>query len=72
MTTRRIMLVEDDVRLAELVSEFLHQHGFDVQLQTRGDEALAGFSPETDLVILDLMVPGMDGMTLCREAVLHP
>lgn len=61
------MLVEDDVRLAELVAQFLRQHDFDVQLETRGDEALERFSPATDLVILDLMVPGMDGMTLCRE-----
>jgi len=71
MNLRRILLVEDDVRLAELVAEFLRQHDFDVQLETRGDDALERFSLDTDLVILDLMVPGMDGMTLCRELRQH-
>mgnify|MGYP003668182661 FL=1 len=66
MNPRRILVVEDDVRLAALVSEFLRQNNFEVQLETRGDDALARFCGDTDLVILDLMVPGMDGMALCR------
>ncbi|CAA0081478.1 Transcriptional regulatory protein OmpR [Halioglobus japonicus] len=66
MNLQRILLVEDDVRLADLVSEFLRQNNFEVQQETRGDDALARFSDDTDLVILDLMVPGLDGMALCR------
>jgi len=58
MNPQRILLVEDDLRLAELVREFLHQHNFEVQLETRGDDALANFSAAVDLVILDVMVPG--------------
>ncbi len=67
MNPQRILLVEDDLRLAELVREFLHQHNFEVQLETRGDDALANFSAAVDLVILDVMVPGMDGLSLCRK-----
>lgn len=67
MKTCRIMLVEDDIRLAELVSEYLQQHEFDVQHESRGDSAISHFSDAIDLVILDLMIPGMDGLEVCRE-----
>jgi two-component system OmpR family response regulator len=64
----RVMLVEDDARLAELVMEYLNNYEFAVELVTRGDEALARFQASLpDLVVLDLMLPGTDGMVVCRQ-----
>ena len=63
-----VMLVEDDARLAELVTEYLNGYEFAVDLVTRGDEALARFqASQPDLVVLDLMLPGTDGMVVCRQ-----
>ena len=64
----RVMLVEDDARLAALVMEYLNGYEFEVELVTRGDEALARFqASQPDLVVLDLMLPGTDGMVVCRQ-----
>lgn len=64
----RVMLVEDDARLAELVTEYLSGYEFAVDLVTRGDAALDRFKELTpDVVILDLMLPGLDGMVVCRQ-----
>jgi two-component system OmpR family response regulator len=64
----RVMLVEDDARLAELVTEYLSGYEFEVQLVTRGDQALVRFDDiMPDVVILDLMLPGLDGMVVCRQ-----
>ena len=64
----RVMLVEDDARLAELVTEYLSGYEFAVELVTRGDTALARFKElAPDIVILDLMLPGLDGMIVCRR-----
>lgn len=71
---QRLLLVEDDVKLAGLIASFLGQHGFEVLLEERGDRALARFERERpDLVLLDLMLPGLDGLAVCRELRrLHP
>jgi two-component system OmpR family response regulator len=62
------MLVEDDARLAELVTEYLNGYEFEVELVARGDQALARFGAiAPDLVVLDLMLPGLDGMVVCRQ-----
>ncbi|TFW27316.1 response regulator transcription factor [Massilia horti] len=64
----RVMLVEDDARLAELVTEYLSGYEFAVDLVTRGDEAVERFKAGTpDIVVLDLMLPGLDGMVVCRR-----
>ncbi len=63
----RILLVEDDAEFAALVAEYLRPSGFEVVIEGRGDRALEAVrrvSP--DLVILDLMLPGMDGLSVCR------
>lgn len=63
-----LLLVEDDVRLAELVKDYIEQQGFKVSLQHRGDLAVAEFQPDiTDIVILDLMLPGMKGLEVCQK-----
>lgn len=63
-----ILLVEDDIKLANLISEYLHAFEFQVTIETRGDNALSTFNAsEFDLVILDLMLPGLDGMSICQE-----
>jgi two-component system OmpR family response regulator len=64
----RVMLVEDDARLAALVTEYLSGYEFAVQLVSRGDQALARFADiAPDVVVLDLMLPGLDGMVVCRQ-----
>ncbi len=62
----RLLLIEDDVRLAQLVQDYLAQENFSITLAHRGDTALEAFRPESvDIVILDLMLPGMDGLKVC-------
>lgn len=66
--TQRILLVDDDRELAPLVRRFLEDHHFEVRWAADGDrgwEEFRGFGP--DLVVLDLMLPGRDGLRLCRE-----
>ena len=64
----RVMLVEDDARLAALVTEYLGGYGFEVMQVARGDQALARFATiAPDVVVLDLMLPGLDGMEVCRQ-----
>ncbi len=65
-TPVRLLLIEDDVRLAQLVRDYLVQENFSITVVHRGDTALAGFDPKAvDIVILDLMLPGMDGLKVC-------
>ncbi|MGO4381334.1 response regulator [Pseudoduganella sp. RAF19] len=64
----QVMLVEDDPRLAELVTEYLAGYEFKVDVVSRGDEALARFKAQpADIVVLDLMLPGLDGMEVARQ-----
>lgn len=64
----RVMLVEDDERLAALVTEYLAAYEFAVEVVTRGDTALTHFQAgKPDIVVLDLMLPGLDGMVVCRQ-----
>jgi DNA-binding response OmpR family regulator len=63
-----ILLVEDDLRLAELVSRYLDNHGFNMTIVSRGDEVVDLVQRDNpDLVILDLGLPGEDGFTICRR-----
>ena len=68
---QRIVFVEDDAELGALIKSFLGKHDLDVTLVPRGDTAMAIILQEKpDLVLLDIMLPGIDGLTLCRN--LHP
>jgi DNA-binding response OmpR family regulator len=63
-----ILLVEDDRRLADLTAEYFEQNGLSVVIESRGDSALARFAQvKPRVVLLDLMLPGVDGLTICRE-----
>jgi two-component system response regulator RstA len=64
----RVVFVEDDLELAGLISDFLSRHEMDVVIEPRGDDALATIERESpDLVLLDIMLPGKDGLSICRE-----
>lgn len=63
-----ILLVEDDKRLADLTAEYFVQNGFAVVTESRGDQALARFDAlKPRIVLLDLNLPGVDGLTICRQ-----
>lgn len=63
-----VVLVEDDVRLAELVRGYLQRNGLRVSVEHHGDRVLDHVQREhPDLVILDLNLPGKDGFSICRE-----
>jgi two-component system, OmpR family, phosphate regulon response regulator OmpR len=64
----RILLVEDDPRLADMLHEYLGQAGFGVTVASLGATALEKLSEAAyDAVVLDLMLPDMDGLNVCRE-----
>jgi two-component system phosphate regulon response regulator OmpR len=64
----RILLVEDDPRLADMLHEYLGQAGFGVTVASLGAIALEKLSEAAyDAVVLDLMLPDMDGLNVCRE-----
>jgi two-component system response regulator RstA len=72
----RILLVEDDARLAHLTKGFLQGQGFEVEIEARGDVAIERIIKENpDLTILDIMLPGLDGLSVIRKIRLlykHP
>jgi two-component system phosphate regulon response regulator OmpR len=66
--TDRILLIEDDARLAEMVKNYLGGAGFHVTVAPKGATGIALEARETfDAVVLDLMLPDMDGLEICRR-----
>lgn len=64
----RILVVEDDTRLAEMLSEYLGEAGFRVTVAADGSAALTQLaSTDVDAVVLDLTLPDMDGLDVCRQ-----
>ncbi len=64
----RVLVVDDDAALAEMLSLVLHNEGFDPIWCAHGDKALDTYrDSRPDLVLLDLMLPGKDGVAICRE-----
>lgn len=71
-TRQKILIVDDDEHIAELISLYLTKECFDCQIEHDGPSALSAresFLP--DLILLDLMLPGMDGYEVCREIRKH-
>jgi len=68
MAPSHLLIIEDDSRLARMVAEYLGQSGFDVAHADEGGKGLAAVQERLpDLVILDLMLPDMDGLEVCRR-----
>ncbi|BEV72192.1 MULTISPECIES: two-component system response regulator RstA [unclassified Paludibacterium] len=64
----RVVFVEDDPELSGLISDFLSRHEMEVVVDPRGDTAMDTIQREQpDLVLLDIMLPGKDGLSICRE-----
>jgi two-component system response regulator BaeR len=71
-TNQRILLVEDEINIAQIVREYLLKEGFDVQHEVSGIKALEQFNTQAfDLLLLDLMLPGMSGLELCKAVRQH-
>jgi two-component system, OmpR family, response regulator len=67
-TGPKVLLVEDEERLAKLTAEFLVRYGCEVSIEGTGDGAIRRILEERpDVVILDLMLPGVDGLEVCRQ-----
>ena len=64
----KVLIIEDELAIAELEKDYLELSGFTVEIETDGDagceKALAG---DYDMFILDLMLPGMDGFEICKR-----
>lgn len=65
---RRVLIVEDELELGRLIQRQVAQAGHDAQLVTSGEDALRAAEGQSfDLVLLDLMLPGIDGLEACRQ-----
>lgn len=67
-TKQKVLIVDDDENIAELISLYLTKECFDTELVFDGESAIKAFKEyEPNLVLLDLMLPGIDGYEVCRE-----
>ncbi|MEG0961840.1 MAG: response regulator transcription factor [Lachnospiraceae bacterium] len=65
---QKILIVDDDVNIAELISLYLTKECYDTRMVHDGEEALSVFEQyQPNLILLDLMLPGIDGYQVCRE-----
>jgi two-component system response regulator BaeR len=66
--TANILIVEDEDKIAEVLRDYLRQHGYATERVARGDEVAAWVRTHpVDLVLLDVMLPGKNGLEICRE-----
>jgi len=68
MANSHVLVVEDETKLSALLKDYLERAGYRVNCLERGDQVIAFVKQHhPDLILLDLMLPGMDGMEVCRE-----
>jgi len=68
MTSRHILIVEDEEKIASLLCDYLKEAGFRTSTQNNGDRVIAQIKKDPlDLILLDIMLPGKNGTELCRE-----
>ena len=64
----KILIIEDEIAIAELEKDYLELSGFDVEVELDGMTGLArALTEDFDLYILDLMLPGTDGFEICKQ-----
>lgn len=64
----KILIVEDEEAIAQLEKDYLEMNGFEVEIQTDGPSGLsAALNQEFDMIVLDIMLPGMDGFEICEK-----
>lgn len=64
----RILIIEDEISIAELEKDYLELSGFEVEIEENGARGLErSLEEDFDLMILDLMLPDMDGFEICRR-----
>ena len=64
----KILIIEDEVAIADLEKDYLELSGFEVAMEHAGDSGLArALAEDFDLIVLDLMLPGIDGFEVCRQ-----
>jgi two-component system response regulator BaeR len=68
MTTKHILIVEDEQKIAKLIGDYLEMAGYKTSRLERGDKVIAFIKRDRpDLILLDIMLPGMEGTDVCRE-----
>lgn len=64
----KILIIEDEIEIAELERDYLEIDGFEVEIETDGDQGLKrGLEEDFDLIILDLMLPNLNGFEICKR-----
>ena len=64
----RILIIEDEEAIADLEKDYLELSGFEVEVENNGSKGLErALAEDYNLLILDLMLPGVDGFEICRE-----
>lgn len=67
MSNEKILIVEDEKKIADIVGSYLERDGFNVTIANTGQDALGQIKNNFDLIILDLMLPDIDGETICSS-----